>query len=230
MSGQTVVHPRLPPRRRTSRADRWWGKAWVRAVEESAYAEADLVAGRSLARSGRVGAIEVGPGSAVAVVEERGGQWRVEVAVPVLDDAGAAALVETVAAQAGRVTALLAGDLPHELVEHAEEAGVELLPYGGELETTCSCEGWVDPCVHALAVLHQLTWLLEADPFVLLHLRGTGREELLALLHARAPAVPDGEAEPDDDDLTTAYDAAARAARLLEVLLGDGPPEVDHLL
>ncbi len=230
VSGQTVVHPRLPPRRRTSRADRWWGKAWVRAVEESAYAEADLVAGRSLARSGRVGAIEVGPGSAVAVVEERGGQWRVEVAVPVLDDAGAAALVETVAAQAGRVTALLAGDLPHELVEHAEEAGVELLPYGGELETTCSCEGWVDPCVHALAVLHQLTWLLEADPFVLLHLRGTGREELLALLHARAPAVPDGEAEPDDDDLTTAYDAAARAARLLEVLLGDGPPEVDHLL
>ncbi|MBM7508128.1 putative Zn finger protein [Nocardioides salarius] len=230
MSGQTVVHPRLPPRRRTSRADRWWGKAWVRAVEESAYAEADLVAGRSLARSGQVGAIEVGPGSAVAVVEERGGQWRVEVAVPVLDDAGAAALVETVAAQAGRVTALLAGDLPHELVEHAEEAGVELLPYGGELETTCSCEGWVDPCVHALAVLHQLTWLLEADPFVLLHLRGTGREELLARLHARAPDVPDGDAEPDDDDLTTAYDAAARAARLLEVLLGDGPPEVDHLL
>ncbi|MEP7737644.1 SWIM zinc finger family protein [Nocardioides sp. 31GB23] len=230
MSGQTVVHPRLPPRRRTSRADRWWGKAWVRAVEESAYAEADLVAGRSLARSGRVRAIEVGPGTAVAVVEERGGQWRVEVAVPVLDDAGAAALVETVAAQAGRVTALLAGDLPHELVEHAEEAGVELLPYGGELETTCSCEGWVDPCVHALAVLHQLTWLLEADPFVLLHLRGTGREELLARLHARGPADPDGDAEPDDDDLTTAYDAAARAARLLEVLLGDGPPEVDHLL
>ena len=230
VSGQTVVHPRLPPRRRTSRADRWWGKAWVRAVEESAYAEADLVAGRSLARSGRVGAIEVGPGTAVAVVEERGGQRRVEVAVPVLDDAGAAALVETVAAQAGRVTALLAGDLPHELVEHAEEAGVELLPYGGELETTCSCEGWVDPCVHALAVLHQLTWLLEADPFVLLHLRGTGREELLARLHARAPADPEGDAEPDDDDLTTAYDAAARAARLLEVLLGDGPPEVDHLL
>lgn len=236
----TVVHPRLPPRRRTTRADRWWGKAWVRAVEESAYAEADLVAGRSLARSGRVGAIEVGPGSAVTVVEDRGGRWRVEVAVPVLDDAGADALVETVAAQSGRVTSLLAGDLPHELVEHAEEAGVELLPYGGELETTCSCEGWVDPCVHALAVLHQLTWLLEADPFVLLHLRGTGREELLARLHARTPAAAggggDGDAEPDDDDLTTAYDAAARAARLLELVAGveegpgGGPPDVDHLL
>ncbi len=38
------------------------------------------------------------------------------------------ALVETVAAEAGRIAALLAGDLPHALVEHAEEAGVELLP------------------------------------------------------------------------------------------------------
>ena len=227
----TVVHPRLPPRRRTTRADQWWGKAWVRAVEESAYAEADLVAGRSLARSGRVGAIEVGPGSAVAVVEDRDRLWRAEVAVPVLDDAGADALVETVAARAGRVTALLAGDLPHELVEHAEEAGVELLPYGGELATSCACAAWVDPCAHALALLHQLTWLLEADPFVLLHLRGTGREELLARLHARAPAVGGAvEAEADDDDLTTAYDAAARAARLLEVLQGDGPPDIDHLL
>lgn len=237
-----VVHPRVPPRRRSSRADRWWGKAWVRAVEESAYAEGDLAAARSLSRSGRVGAIEVGPGTAVAVVEDREGLWRVEVAVPVLDDGGAEALVETVAAQAGRITSLLAGDLPHELVEHAEEAGVELLPYGGELTSTCTCAGWVDPCVHALAVLYQLTWLVEADPFVLLHLRGTGREELLARLHARAPEPPARDsgdagdvrdAEPDDDDLTTAYDAAARAARLLELLdaePGEGPASgLDHL-
>ncbi|MEN8705893.1 MAG: SWIM zinc finger family protein [Nocardioides marinisabuli] len=231
MGGQGVVHPRLPARRRTTRAERWWGKAWVRAVEESAYAEGDLAAARTLSRSGQVGAIEVGPGSAVAVVDDRDGRWRVEVAVPVLDDAGAQALVETVAAQAGRVGALLAGDLPHELVEHAEEAGVELLPYGGELAATCTCEAWVDPCVHALAVLHQLTWLMEADPFVLLHLRGTGREELLARLHARAPAPSAGvDPEDGDDDLTTAYDAAERAARLLELLEADGPPDIDHLL
>ncbi|GHJ60820.1 hypothetical protein NOK12_33380 [Nocardioides sp. OK12] len=231
MGGQGVVHPRLPARRRPTRAERWWGKAWVRAVEESAYAEGDLAAARTLSRSGQVGAIEVGPGSAVAVVDDRDGRWRVEVAVPVLDDAGAEALVETVAAQAGRVGALLAGDLPHELVEHAEEAGVELLPYGGELAATCTCEAWVDPCVHALAVLHQLTWLMEADPFVLLHLRGTGREELLARLHARAPAPSAGvDPEDGDDDLTTAYDAAERAARLLELLEGDGPLDIDHLL
>ena len=56
--------------------------------------------------------------------------------VPVLADEERRALVEVVAAEAGRVAALLAGELPFDLVEHAEEAGVELLPYGGELAAT----------------------------------------------------------------------------------------------
>ena len=62
-------------------------------------------------------------------------------------------LVEVVAAEAGRAPALLAGELPHPLVEHAEEAGVELLPFGGELEASCTCDAWLDPCVHALALM-----------------------------------------------------------------------------
>ena len=82
--------------------------------------------------------------------------------MPVLDPTAGDALVETVAAEAGRVAALLAGDLPHTLVEHAEEAGVELLPYGGELGSTCTCQAWTDPCPHALAVMYQLAWLVEA--------------------------------------------------------------------
>ncbi|ANH37799.1 hypothetical protein I601_1360 [Nocardioides dokdonensis FR1436] len=239
--GDGVVHPRLAARRRSTRAETWWGKAWVRAVEESAYAEGDLAAARSLSRSGRVGAIEVGAGSAVAVVDDGsdgGGRWTVRIEVPVLDDTGAETLVEAVAAQAGRVGALLAGDLPHELVEHAEEAGVELLPYGGELVASCTCAGWVDPCVHALGVLYQLTWLLEADPFVLVHLRGLGREEVLARLHARVVEPEermsgDGPGGDDEPDLATAYDAAARAARVLELLdargAGEAAPDLSHL-
>ena len=130
----------------------------------------------------------------------------------------------------GGSRALLAGELPHALVEHAEEAGVELLPYGGELGSACTCDAWVDPCPHALAVLYQLAWLVEADPFVLLHLRGLARERVLRDLH-RLVRPPAGEAPldaespgdstpsgPDDvDDLVVAEDAAVRAARLLRL-------------
>lgn len=221
-----VVHPRAPVRRGGVRPATWWARAWLRAVEEAAYDDADLVAARRLARSGRIGGIIVDTGSFVAAVEDEGGLWTTSGTVPVLDDPARSAFVETVAAEAGRVSALLAGELPHDLVEHAEDAGVELLPYGGELGATCTCHAWTDPCVHALAVLHQLGWLVEADPFVLLHLRGLPREELLARLHRHAgPAVEEDPAEADEE---TAYDAALRAARALDLLAAGQPFE--HLL
>lgn len=222
-----ITHPRLAPRTQSARASTWWGKAWVRAVEESAYAEEDLAAARRLSRGGRLGGIRVEAGRATVAVEDAGGLWATQVDIPVLEPDGREALVEAVAAVAGRITSLLAGDLPHELVEHAEEAGAELLPYGGELAASCTCDAWVDPCTHALALLYQLTWLVEADPFVLLHLRGVPREDLLAGLHA-VPAVRTVPAA-DDPDLEAALDAAARASRFLE-RLASGDAALDHLL
>ncbi|MSZ77732.1 MAG: hypothetical protein F2667_11550 [Actinobacteria bacterium] len=228
----SILHGRLAPRRGSARAASWWGKAWVRAVEESAYGEAELATARSLARAGRVGGISIGAGEVVAAVEDASGMWSVSVAVPVLDPAAQDGFVESVAAEAGRIAALLAGELPHALVEHAEEAGVELLPFGGELSGSCSCDAWMDPCAHALGVLYQVGWLVDADPFVLLHLRGLPRDALLARLHdldTAAGSAPVAMTGLDADrDLSTAYDAASRAARLLELLeRGEDPP--DHL-
>jgi len=222
-----ATHARLAARPAgAARARTWWGKAWVRAVEEAAYADDDLKRGRRLARGGRVGGITVEPGSFLAAVEEGDDVLTVNGGLPELDPASAAALTEVVAAESGRVAALLAGDLPHTLVEHAEEAGVELLPYGGELATSCSCRPWADPCHHALAVLQQLTWLIEADPFVLLALRGVGRDELLSRVHALSDRTDPSDAAATDLDV--AADAAHRAARLLE-LLDDPDAPVDHL-
>ena len=212
----SVLHPRFPARRGAARATTWWGKAWVRAVEEAAYTEGDLSAGRRLARGGRVGGVSTEPGRYVAAVEDPHGWWTVEGSVPVLDAAGLDALVETVAAEVGRSAALLGGELPHDLVEQAEEFGVELLPNGSEFGPTCDCDHWADPCAHALAVLYQLAWLVDADPFVLFQLRGLPRDELLARLHSRRSSDAQ-----DDRDLDLAVEAALYAARLLEV----DPPE-----
>jgi uncharacterized Zn finger protein len=219
-----VTHPRLRARRGAARVTTWWGKAWVRAAEESAYGEGDLKVARVLARAGSVGAITVGAGRYLAAVEDGDELWSTGTSLPVLDEADRSAFVEAVAAEAGRLPALLAGDLPHALVEHAEEAGVELLPFGGELQATCTCAAWVDPCPHALATAYQVAWLADADPFVLLTLRGLSREELLARLHDRSaqrPEVP--------DDVALAVDAATRAVRILQ-LIEAGETDIDHLL
>ncbi|MFN8195268.1 MAG: hypothetical protein U0R80_13410 [Nocardioidaceae bacterium] len=221
-----VTHPRLPARRSATRARSWWGKAWVRAVEESSYGEGDLRSGRALARGGRVGPITVEEGRFFAAVEDDE-PGAVSVALPVLDPSAVDLLVELVGAESGRVGALLAGDLPHRLVEEAEEAGVELLPYGGELGASCTCRAWLDPCPHALAVGLQVTWLLESDPLVLVHLRGLPREQLLGRLHERSGAPVEAA-----DDVETGLEAMLRAARILELVDDDAPDgsvEIDHL-
>jgi len=188
-------------------------------VEEAAYADADLAAARSLARAGHVGQIATEPGRYIASVEDARGLWTVDGTIPVLDAAGLAALVETVAAEAGRVAALLAGELPHDLVEQAEEAGAELLPSGPELGGTCGCDHWAEPCIHALAVLYQLAWLVDGDPLLLFQLRGLPRDGLLGRLHARRPVETEV-----DRDLDLAVEAALYAARILDDPASGAPP------
>ncbi|GAB3854907.1 hypothetical protein GCM10028801_09790 [Nocardioides maradonensis] len=214
-----TTYPRQHPPARGLRT--WWGKAWGRAVEEAAYAEGDLRRGRARARSGEVGGISVGPGSLLAAVREGDDAWTVSVEVPELAAEDRRALVEVVAAESGRIAALLAGDLPHDLVEHAEETGVELLPYGGELACSCTCPYVLDPCSHALAVLVQVGWLVDADPLVLFAVRGLDREALLGELHARvSTGSTTGVLTAADlaDDVEVAADAVLRARRLAELL------------
>lgn len=216
-----VIHPRQAARRGGYRPRSWWGRAFLRAVEEAAYDDAQLTAGRSLARSGRIGGLVVDAGSVAAGVEDDRGLWTVSATVPVLDAETVHAFIEVVAVDHGRLDALLGGDLPHDLAEHAEEAGVELVPYGGELTAACSCGHWHDVCVHALAVLHQLCWLVDRDAQVLLHLRGVPRDQILARLRAwQGPADAADAAEPGGaadaaDDLEVAVDAVLRARSLL---------------
>ncbi len=224
-STTAVTYSRIPPRRSTSRAATWWGRAWVRAVEEASYADSDLHTARGLSRSGGIGGITLDHGTVVAQVHHRADVWPVSATVPELDPVSRRAFVEVVAGESGHLAALMAGELPHRLVEQAEEAGVELLPYGGELGSACPCGAWVDPCVHALALMLQVAWLVDGDPWVLLRLRGLSPDDLQAELAAAAPETPDAAA----DDLAVAMDAAVRAARVV-ALADDAAAEITHLL
>jgi uncharacterized Zn finger protein len=225
-----VTFARIPPRRSTTRAATWWGRAWVRAVEEAAYSEGDLHTARALSRSGAIGGITVDRGSVVAACYDRSEVWSVGGTVPELDPISRRAFVDVVAGESGHLASLLSGELPYRLVEQSEEAGVELLPYGGELGSACPCGSWVDPCVHALAVLLQVAWLVDGDPWVLLRLRGLSPEDLQAEL-ARTSAGDNGERAGDElaGDLAAAVDAAVRAARVL-ALADDPSAEITHLV
>ncbi|WP_236781102.1 SWIM zinc finger family protein [Amycolatopsis sp. BJA-103] len=152
----------------------WWGRAWINAMEDTALDLRQLKQGRKYAAEGRVGPITVSPGRIGAVVDDQEGQYRTEVRLAELTDTEWDRFLDRVASRAGHLAALLDRDMPHDLVEAADDAGVHLLPGIGDLDPDCDCPGWELPCRHAAALSFQASWLLDADPFVLLLMRGKG--------------------------------------------------------
>ncbi|WP_372411126.1 SWF or SNF family helicase [Streptomyces luteireticuli] len=181
----------LPPVRGQAFTQSWWGRAWLKALEDTALDGAQVKAGRRLARAGAVGAVSVRPGRITAVVDE----VRADVVVQQLSDADWDRLLGLVADRAGHAAALLDRDVPPDLAEEAAAAGVELLPGVGDFEPECGCDAW-DHCAHTTALCHQVARLLDRDPFVLLLMRGRGEDEVLAALRPSGPpsGVPAREA------------------------------------
>ncbi|MFD4558689.1 SWIM zinc finger family protein [Streptomyces sp. NPDC058469] len=166
-------------------ADTWWGNAWVTALEEGALDAKRLLRGRSYAEKGHVDAITVTPGLVLGYVQgSRARPYRVQVRLRTLGDADWERFLDAAADRPGHIAALLDKEMPKSLAE----SGVPLLPGPGDLEPQCSCPDSGHPCKHAAALCYQTARLLDADPFVLLLLRGRGERPLLDALSRRNAA------------------------------------------
>ncbi|WKV74606.1 SWIM zinc finger family protein [Streptomyces sp. PCS3-D2] len=161
----------------------WWGRAWVSALEAASGDPARLARGRAYAAAGRVDAVTVTPGRIVAYVRgSRPRPYRTELTLPAFADPEWSELLEEVAADPAALGSLLEREVPQTL------AGT-VLPGAGELVPHCSCPDFGrPPCKHAAALCYRAARLLDADPFVLLLLRGRGERELLADLTRRNAA------------------------------------------
>ncbi|MEU0663823.1 SWIM zinc finger family protein [Streptomyces lavendulocolor] len=189
--GPGRIFEALPPAKssRAPFAESWWGREWLRALEESSLDSGRLQRGRTYARSGAVGQLTVAPGSAAAPVKgSRPTPYHSTVLVKQLKDRQWDQLLDMIAERAAHIAALLDGEMPAALADDAAAAGVPLLPGPHDLDPQCSCPDWGYPCKHAAAVCYQLARLLDRDPFVLLLLRGRGERELLDELSRRNTA------------------------------------------
>ncbi|MFD4501512.1 SWIM zinc finger family protein [Streptomyces sp. NPDC058457] len=186
----------LPPRDPAATsgfAGTWWGKAWVRALEEGALDVKRLGRGRGYAERGHVDAITVTPGLVLAYVQgSRPRPYRVQLRLRTFGEDEWERLLEAAADRPADIAALLDKELPQTLAG----SGVPLLPRPGELEPRCSCPDFGHPCKHAAALCYQTARLLDADPFVLLLLRGRGEREVLDALSRRSAARAARERQP----------------------------------
>jgi uncharacterized Zn finger protein len=221
---EAIGFPAFPAsKRRPGRFARtWWGQEWLRAMEDTALDQEPLKRGRRFAYAGRVGPITVSPGRIAAQVTDADTVYHTVVFVDRLSDEEWRRFLDEVTAKAGHLAALLDRDMPHELVQAAADADVPLLPGIGDLQAECDCPDW-ELCQHAAALCFQASWLLDADPFVLLLLRGRAQRELTDELRARQAAKRRSVEDPrrpvfpeapgvDPDALAGAVALAARRA------------------
>ncbi len=168
----------------------WWARRWIGVLESFGWANR-LQRGRSYARAGRVLSVDVQPGVVKARVQgTRPKPYVVRITVPVLTDTQWERVIDAMADRAVFMAKLLAGEMPQNIEEAFEAAGVHLFPTSSlEIDMSCTCPDWAVPCKHIAATHYVLGEMFDYDPFLLFLLRGRSREELLDALQARHAAT-----------------------------------------
>lgn len=178
----------------------WWAKRWI-VVLEGFEIGARLSRGRSYARRGQVLDIAIEKGIITASVQgSRPRPYDVRIQVQMLAQVTWEKVVQVITGQAIFAASLLNGEMPQDIEEAFATAQVSLFPEKlGDLQTSCSCPDWSNPCKHIAAVYYLIGEEFDRDPFLLFKMRGLSREDLLDRLRAPAATAGEGDAEAVGD-------------------------------
>ncbi len=199
--------------------EQWWSRRFVDVLEQICDG-GRLARGRAYARKGQVIDFALRPGTVTGRVQgSRPQPYEVTIALEAFDEAQWTAVTTALGAQALYRAALLAGEMPHEIVDLFAEHELPLFP--DRLDIRCNCPDWGVPCKHGSAVLYVLAEAFDDDPFLVLAWRGRDREQLLTALRGTPEPLPEidplaVDEEPLDARLASFYAPAISLSRLRE--------------
>lgn len=182
----------------------WWADRWIGVLESFGWEWSNrLHRGRSYARRGQVIGYEIGPGEITAKVQgSRPAPYSVEIRIRQLSPRQWDRVTDALNEQALFAAKLLAGEMPLEIERAFKRARASLFPISArELDMRCSCPDWAVPCKHIAAVYYIVGEAFDRDPFLMFHLRGRSRQELLSVLRrkrAGAATAPSAVRGPKD--------------------------------
>jgi len=203
--------PRLPSHgikahtRRGAFGTSWWASRWIAALEQLVN-PGRLQRGRTYARAGQVVSLDAGRDGVEAVVQgSRPEPYRVTIKFRKLSDAEWGRIIDGMASEALYAARLLSGEMPEQIEDVFAAAGTSLFPRDGDdMQTTCSCPDWANPCKHIAAVHYLLGERFDDDPFLMFLLRGRSQDDIITALRARRTGTteaPDPEAVESGADV-----------------------------
>ena len=243
----------LPPRpvkdgirtrsQRGAIGETWWSKRWI-TVLESLGMGARLGRGRSYARMGQVTSMDVKKGVVTANVQgTRVKPYSISIRLAPLPKKDWDRVTDVMASQAIFAARLLSGEMPRDIEEAFAEAEVSLFPTSRkDLDTSCSCPDWANPCKHIAAVYYLLAERFDQDPFLIFELRGRTKEEIVQTLRDKRGKTPSEEKGSTPGEIVLSQETAVapledcldifwQMGEALETFATNpAPPEVDNAI
>ena len=176
----------------------FWGKRWCAHLESFSDYANRLPRGRTYARSGSIGHLEIDEGRIEATVHgSRARPYRVSIRVKPLPAATWKAIRSACSGQIGSILELLRGSLSDQVMAVVSDPDRGLFPKPRQIELECSCPDWANMCKHVAAVLYGVGNRLDDSPELLFRLRGVDPAELINA----ETVLPEGAAAAGADTL-----------------------------
>ena len=173
-------------------AKKWWGQEWIARLEKF-NDTARLARGRSYARKGQVTGLEVtSKGVAAKVQGSRARPYNVIIKLTPYSPEELQRLVAVLGENPVLVAQMLGGQMPEQIARLCSKAGLSLFPKSfKDIEASCSCPDYANPCKHLAAVFYLLAEAFDRDPFLLFTLRGIEKDALFNALGGNRTDAPE---------------------------------------
>lgn len=170
-------------------AKNWWARRWLEALERLMLG-VRLTRGQHYARLGQIVSMEEIKGGVSARVQgSRSKPYRVNIQITPMNNRQWEKVFDILAEKAIYAAKLLAGEMPEDIENVFNQAGVSLFPTRStDLQTSCTCPDKVTPCKHIAATHYILGDRFDEDPFLLFRMRGRSQEQILEALRQRRGA------------------------------------------
>ncbi|PKN83669.1 MAG: hypothetical protein CVU46_16385 [Chloroflexi bacterium HGW-Chloroflexi-8] len=197
-------------------AKNWWARRWLEALERLMLG-VRLTRGQHYARIGQIVSMEeIKGGMAARVQGSRPKPYRVTIQLTPFNNKQWEKVFDILSDKAIYVAQLLAGDMPLDIEEVFNSAGVSLFPSRTiDLQTKCTCPDKITPCKHVAATHYILGDRFDEDPFLIFRMRGKSQEQILEALRQRRGADIDLDINPQ---IGSAWQSQPEVVRFPETL------------
>ena len=151
-----------------------WGAYFLNAINKNYYYSARIGRGKTYANTGKVLSIDIKANKVTAKVQgSYGYPYKIELRFDSFEKKEIEKIYSVIEKNPLLFASVINGELPETLLDELEDEGISLFPKNWQnLERSCSCPDWGDPCKHMAGVYFILTSAIDKNPFLLFSLRG----------------------------------------------------------